>query len=439
MGVLIDLERKDLIYRCNYVKLGIVLINLIGPPISLAFLFFSIIRMVIIKKRKSFLTNIILLIFSSEIIYCLSKMTQILKYDFPDRRNDKNFVDGNTPRGIICQIQITLAIFSDFCSLFYTLLLSLRCYDVIKNRKRFFDKGNNAIISVIFFLLLSLILAITFLKIDKITTEGNISYRYDLRDRCSYWCWLEHIPSLCCYGVYCIILIINIYFACKTNCYLKKGYEKIEEENKYIPEKVNDINTPLTEDNNSEKIEENKKFFYTSEEKNRIEQLKLMRLKCLLYPSVTIGYWLFATIYRISDDIAMMKFDTGDKPYQGEEDEREFFNDHPFFQFLVQFFFVLYTFFSAIRGIIYGISFLVFEEKIFFNFFKKCCRRSYIQNVTSIGREDSYNKGILRNTNSTSISDDNIRSSKESKKDDNNFQYKEMDLKNGNDKNNNNN
>ena len=440
MGDLIDLERKELIYRCNYVKLGVVLINLIGPPISLAFLVFSIIRMVIIKKRKSFLTNIILIIFSSEIIYCLSKMIQMLKYDYPNLRNDKTFVNGNTPRGIICQIQITSAIFSDFCSLFNTLLLSLRCYDVIKNKKRFFDKGSNAIISVMFFLILSLILAIAFLIIDRKKTEGNISYRYDIRDRCSYWCWLEHIPSLCCYGLYCIILFINIFFACKTNNYLKRGYEKLEEENKYLPEKVNDINTPLTEynkyndsnekKNSNEKIEENRKFSYSPEDKNRIEQLKLMRLKCLLYPSVTIGYWLFATIYRIADDLAMMRFDSGDEPYKKEEEEREFFDEYPFFQFLVQFFFISYTFFSAIRGILYGVSFLVFEEKLFFNFFKKCCKRFYKQNDSL---EDSDSKGLIRNTNSTSIDEVNVRSSKGSLKDVSNCQYREMDSKNEND------
>ena len=55
MGTLIDLERKELIYRCNYVKRGIVWINLIGPPISLIFLIFGILRMIYVKKIKSFL------------------------------------------------------------------------------------------------------------------------------------------------------------------------------------------------------------------------------------------------------------------------------------------------------------------------------------------------------------------------------------------------
>jgi len=33
------------------------------------------------------------------------------------KRNDKDFVEMDTPRGIICQIQISTSIYSDFCSL----------------------------------------------------------------------------------------------------------------------------------------------------------------------------------------------------------------------------------------------------------------------------------------------------------------------------------
>ena len=430
MGDIIDLDRKDLIYRCNHVKLAVVWINLIGPPFSLLFLFFSIIRMIIVKKRKSFLTNIILIIFFSEIIQSLSKLIQLLKYDFPNRRDDKTFKSGNTPRGVICQIQITSAMFSDFCSLLSTLLLSLRCYDVIKNKKRFFDKGKNGPISIIIVIILSIILAISFLFIDKAITSGNISYRYDLRDRCSYWCWLEHVPSLICLGLYWIILLFNIFFACKTNSYLKRGYKKLLEENQLMPGSSSNLSDPLNEDDNLETKKEpnerhsrKKSISLTPEEKKRIEQLKIMRLKCLIYPSVTIGYWLFAATYRISDDSFMMKFDSYEDPYEGEKDEKKFFNDYPFFQFIVQFFFVMYTFFSSIRGILYGFSFLVFEEKIFFDFFKRCFKRCYKDDFLETNEEEG---GKLINSSSSSISDINLSRGKEEEKDGKNVQKIEM-------------
>ena len=418
MGDIIDLERKDDIYRCKHVKLMVIWINLIGPPISLIFLVFGIIRMVFIKKRKTFLTTLILLIFISEIIQCISKLIQLLKYDYTNKRNDKSFDDPDTPRGVICQIQIVLAIFSDFCSLLSTLLLSLRCYDVIKNRRRFFDKGKNALLSIILFLVLSIALSITFLFIDRNRTSGNLLYRYDIRDRCSYWCWLDHISSLVCLGIYWIILIFNIYFACKTNCYLKKGYKKLLEENKLLPGKVNKMNGSLNEENTDNSPNDKKETLLTNEEKKRIEELRIMRVKCLIYPTVTIAYWAFAATYRIVDDTVMIRYDEGGDPYEKEKDERELFEDWPVFQFLVEFFFVVYTLLSSIRGILYGLSFIVFEEKIFFNFFRKFMKKFFKDEDLEIIDEDG--KELVSNTNSTSMGDVDISKLKEDNNDDSN-------------------
>ena len=422
MGNLIDLERKDKIYRCNYVKEAIVFINLILPPISLLLLVLGILRMILIKKRKTFLTNLILIIFSSEIFQCLSKLIQLLKYDHPDSRNDKGSEDLDNPRGIICQIQISFALFSDYLSLLSTLLLSIRCYDVIFNRKRFFDKGKNGLFSMIFIVFLSAILALVFLFIDRKRAYGNISYRFDVRDRCSYWCWLEHTTSLYCYGLYWAILICNIVFSCITNNYLKKGYKKILEENMIIPNKVNDLNKPLNEEDKEKEDgetcnekEERSMNNLNIDEKKRIDQLKLMKTKCLIYPTVTISYWLFAATYRVLDDIFMYGYDNAPNPYAGEDEEKKFFEDHKFFQFLVQSFLLIYTFLSSIRGILYGISFIVFEEKIFFNFFKKIWKKCCKDDDLEINEEEG--KGIIRNSdNSSTITDINISKNKDDNK-----------------------
>ena len=423
---IIDLEKREQILRCNQVKLAIIWVNLIGPPISLIFLIFSILRMILIKKRKTFLTSIIILIFASEIIQCLSKLLQILKYSFKNERNDKTIKDRDTPRGIICQIQITSAIFSDLCSLLGTLLLSFRCYDVIKNKNRLFDKKLHGILSVIIVIVFSAIVSISFLFIDRKVTKGNISYRYDLRDRCSYWCWLEHIPSFCCLPLYWLILIFNIYFACKTNSYLKMGYTKLIEASKVIVEQKDDLKDSFngeTEDNdtpenkNSQSKEKKEKLIILSnEEKERIEQLKLMRIKCLIYPCVTIVYWLFAATYRIIDDTVMIDYDTGD-PQRGADKEREDFQNHPFFHFIVQFFLFTYTLFSSIRGILYGFSFIVFEEKIFFDFFKRCFKKFYKETELEKEEESARNTRNTRNINSISS---NSEKSKEIQKEEDN-------------------
>ena len=428
MGSIIDMERSEYIYRCNYVKRAIVIINLVGPPLSLVFLIFGVLRMILIKKRKTFLTNLIVIIFFSEILQCFSKMLQLIKYCFDDERDTKEY-KGETytdslyqnERSIICQIQILLAIFSDFCSLFNTLLLSLRCYDVINNKKRFFDKGKRGIISIILFIILSLVFSIAFLFIDKNKTKENISYRFDVRDRCAYWCWLEHITSLYCIGFYWVVIFCYIFFGWKTNCYLKRGYKELIEGSDYIPKKVNDLNTPLNKDvpnnSNSEEssysceLENGKTINLTKEEKKRIEDLKVMRFKCLIYPIVTICYWVLAATYRVFDDIFMQNFDEAKNPFYGEDLEKIFFEEHYIFQKVVQTFLVIYTLLSSIRGILYGFSFIVFEEKIFFNFFKKIWKLCGKKKESDTNSEED--KRIVNMTTATSNRPSNVSDIKE--------------------------
>ena len=363
MGVIIDLEETDTILRCNNVKLAIVLINLIGAPISFLLLLFGILRMIIGNKRISFLTSLIIIIFLSEIINTISKMLQLLKYLFPDFRTEQK-KDRDSPRGIICQIQIVTAIFSDYCILLTTLLLSLRCYDVIRNKLRFFDKGHNRLYSIIFVIVIPIILSISFLFIDRYNCNSE-GYRFDKRDRCSYWCWLEHMTSLICFCFYAVLLLVNIFFAFKTYKFLKRGYQRLLEENDISMETGNNLNKPL---NDNQKKNSN----LTKEEQKRIDELKIMKTKCLIYPFVTIFVWGLATTYRIFELIFFWKYDNENDFDSANDEENDYFDDHPIIQFLVQFFLVIHTILSAIKGIIYGLSFIVFEEKKFCNFFRKC-------------------------------------------------------------------
>ena len=423
---IIDVENMENILRCNYVKIPIVLINIIGAPLSLIFLLICIIRMIYKKKKLSFLTRLILIIFFSEIVNTISKLLQLLKYCFDDLRKERDKSIGrDTPRGIICQIQIVTSIFSDYCSLLCTLLLSLRCYDVIRNKKRFFDKTKNRVLSIILVIIVSISFSIGFLFIDRYRTEGNDSYRYDVRDRCSYWCWLDHDTSLICFGIYCFILILNIYFACKTNCSLKKGYKKLIEDNTYIEEK-NSMDTPLNDigkdlnskNNSSEKVE--KKIILSKEEQKRIEQLNLMRIKCKIYPNTTIIIWSIVIAYRFIDDLFMEKFDSEDMtPEEGTEEEKKFFTAHFAIQIIVQISLVLHTILSTLRGIFYGLSFIVFEEKAFYDCFKKCLKK-FKKNDYLIDNEEDK-KGIIRNTENSSSTYENNKNDEEDKERDSNF------------------
>ena len=120
-----------------------------------------------------------------------------------------------------------------------------------------------------------------------------------------------------------------------------------------------------------------------------------MKIKCFIYPLVTIILWSFITLYRIVDDLCMKKYDSLKRLGDNEMEKQNLEND-PVFLLFVKIFLVIHTFLSATRGIFYGLSFIVFEEKIFFNFFRKIFSKE----------NKNENKEIIRNTyNSSSISD----------------------------------
>jgi len=377
MGDIIDTVKIEQIYRCNNVKLIVIYSSLIGTPISLIFLLIATIRMICFKKKIIFLSKLILLIFLSEITNCFSKIIQLLKYNYKDLRDDKSFYDPDTPRGRICQIQIVTSIFSDICTLLITLLISLRFYDVIRNKKRFFDNKKNGILSIIFTILLAIIISISLLLFDR--NNEDISYRYDVRDRCTYWCWLSHFPGMICYGLYLILLVFNIIYSCKNIIILRKGYKTILKENEISYR--NSMSTPLNDiSKDNSKESEKKNFHFTKEEKKRIEELKLMTAKCFIYPLVTIFIWMLFSIYRIFDAITLSEFDVDEEGKDIDTkiiEEQEYFIERPFYHFLTQFFLVCHSILSSIRGIFYGFSFMAFEEKLFFNCFRniweKCC------------------------------------------------------------------
>ena len=144
----------------------------------------------------------------------------------------------------------------------------------------------------------------------------------------------------------------------------------------------------------------------SSEYSTRIRELKLMKIKILIYPWITNFIWLLLLIYRILDVIVIINID-----YNNEEEkdieENEFFEDNINFRKFYQIFLVLHTILSSIRGIIYSLIFIIFEEKVFWNCFKRfinclccCCNLKYLENI-----ESDENK-LIRNS-CTSLTDRN--------------------------------
>ena len=366
MGNVYDTIKAEKNPRCSDVKGAIVIINLTGASISFILLLVSIFLMRRKKGRFSFLTQIIIFIFSSEILNTISKLLQLLKYAFEDTRdnNDKNEVE--TKRGIICQTQIVTSIISDFGSLLGTLLLSYRCYEVMKGKKRIFDQKKSKVIVIVLIILISVILSIVFLFIDREITKDSITYKYDLRDRCSYWCWLDHTTSIICYCFFFVALLFNVIYAVKTNCYLRNSYKQILEQSLVFAENTeNNDNIQISKNNNYSAL--------ASDDKKRLKEIRIMQIKCFIYPLITIIIWFFLTLYRFIDDIGMKNIDKKTDRDEGSQDEEKYFDDHPGLREFVEFNLVFHTILSSFRGILYGICFIIFEEKVFKNIFRNCC------------------------------------------------------------------
>ena len=233
-------------------------------------------------------------------------MIQLIKYAFDDDRSSDKKNYEVTARGVICQIQIVTSIVSDFCSLLGTLLLSMRCYDVM-SRQKFFYKKNVKILSFVIIIGISIVFSLVMLFIDKSITSESITYKYDRRDRCSYWCWLCHTTSIICYSFYALAVILNIYYACKTGCLMINGQKRFLEQSLIFTQKDNGIYLENNNDNNG----------YSTEDKKKIEEFKIMKLKCIIYPLITNSIWIFSTIYRMTDDIIMEKYDNIEGPNDG--------------------------------------------------------------------------------------------------------------------------
>ena len=354
------------------------------------------------KKRLSFLTYIILFIFGSELLNMVSKLLQFLKYAFEDTRPQPKPNKEETPRGIICQIQIVFAIISDYCSLLGTLLLSIRCNEVIKGKKRLFDKKWARFLAIGLIFLVSIILALVFLFIDRYLSRDYFSIKFDIRDRCNYWCWLEHTSSFYCYIIYDIILILNIVFACITNCSLQNGYKKLLEQCVVL---IEDDNINTVNGNNNLDSDLKEKRYISIDDRRRVDEIKMMVVKCRIYPAVTILIWVLASLYRYIDDIIMKGVDIYYDKEQSQYYEDEYWADHPNLRILEEINLVAHTVLSSFRGILYGFSFIIFEEKIFGDFFRnyiyKCCGKD--ENLYNLEENES-----MRRTNSGTLINDSV-------------------------------
>lgn len=419
MGDIIDLEKIDGEHnlRCQHAKLGVIIVNFIGVPSSLIILIFCIIRMFWTKKRFSFLTKVIILLFSFEITNCISKLLQLFKYSFEDSRTfpDPNNIE--TPRGIICQIQIVLSIISDYGCLLGTLLLSLRCYGVIKNKIRFLDFKKWQNLSLIAIIFISSAFALLFWGLDKDDTKYSIGFKYDRRDRCNYWCWLGHYYSRICYAIYLLLLIVNIIIFSLTTAYFRNSYKNLVEKCVVTRDEPNLSNNIRDNIDYTEETKENR--YISPDDKKRLKELQIMHVKCFIYPIISIIIWFLSFIYRIIDDTVLYNVDNG---IDGHSNDFDILSKNRNLQRFIEASLIFHTILSSFRGIFYGYAFAIFEDKAFSNNFKEtlykiskkcCCFCPYYNlDVLRVEGEDEEDTLINTSANSETNQKDNYEETK---------------------------
>ena len=419
MGEIIDLEKIDDEHnlRCQHAKLGVIIVNFIGVPSSLIILIFCIIRMFWTKKRFSFLTKVIILLFSFEITNCISKLLQLFKYSFEDSRTfpDPNNIE--TPRGIICQIQIVLSIISDYGCLLGTLLLSLRCYGVIKNKIRFLDFKKWQNLSLIAIIFISSAFALLFWGLDKDDTKYSIGFKYDRRDRCNYWCWLGHYYSRICYAIYLLLLIVNIIIFSLTTAYFRNSYKNLVEKCVVTRDEPNLSNNIRDNIDYTEETKENR--YISPDDKKRLKELQIMHVKCFIYPIISIIIWFLSFIYRIIDDTVLYNVDNG---IDGHSNDFDILSKNRNLQRFIEASLIFHTILSSFRGIFYGYAFAIFEDKAFSNNFKEtlykiskkcCCFCPYYNlDVLRVEGEDEEDTLINTSANSETNQKDNYEETK---------------------------
>lgn len=419
MGDIIDLEKIDEEHnlRCQHAKLGVIIVNFIGVPSSLIILIFCIIRMFWTKKRFSFLTKVIILLFSFEITNCISKLLQLFKYSFEDSRTfpDPNNIE--TPRGIICQIQIVLSIISDYGCLLGTLLLSLRCYGVIKNKIRFLDFKKWQNLSLIAIIFISSAFSLLFWGLDKDDTKYSIGFKYDRRDRCNYWCWLGHYYSRICYVIYLLLLIVNIIIFSLTTAYFRNSYKNLVEKCVVTRDEPNLSNNIRDNIDYTEETKENR--YISPDDKKRLKELQIMHVKCFIYPIISIIIWFLSFIYRIIDDTVLYNVDNG---IDGHSNDFDILSKNRNLQRFIEASLIFHTILSSFRGIFYGYAFAIFEDKAFSNNFKEtlykiskkcCCFCPYYNlDVLRVEGEDEEDTLINTSANSETNQKDNYEETK---------------------------
>jgi len=421
-----DIEKNNLEFKTK-----VQIFDTIFSLISLYLLINSLI--INCKKTKRLMQKFLSILIISELFNCIYKLIASLQIliKFEDIIIDST----------LCTIQIMFSIFSDFCTLSITLMISLKNWDQLKNIKKKFKDKNIQKWSIRFPIITGIIFSIIFTILDRILS--NDDYCIDL-------CWVSPVNSLILFGFYIIFLIFILFVSIKTIQFLNNRINdihnaddnninnnnnqreskasfttsEVEEENDEINSKYNNNNNSKyikdsnSNNNNNEKNElllnKNGNQIQTVKSKHRYsflsKKIEKIKSKYILYPLVTISIWFLLASFRVVDDINRLN-----KLIYS-------YKDHIYIQIL----YVIHSVISSLRGCIYTISFMYVQysnkEKLILYFFYCCHKKFYdnndeneknerkksiIKKIDNIDEDNHINSiGNINNSNSEYVTKD---------------------------------
>lgn len=269
------------------VLFALSIINLVGSSISLLCLLLVLFILVCKKKIKFFVNELLLYITISEICNSISKFLDLCK-------KIDVITSSSILKEIIISIQVILSIFSDFCTLITSLLISLKFYDSLKNNSICFNKKCLRVLARITCIGGSLVLAGVFFSLDRFLFGQQDQENKWEKD---YWTWVAPKLSLIIYGIVLLIIIVIIVISCKTISYLRKKRKEFSDADK---------ESSIDEgSNHTSKVEDKEKRMFS--ETLITEQIEKVMGTFYKYPFVSTTIWLILGVYRVTEDVYLIK------------------------------------------------------------------------------------------------------------------------------------
>lgn len=237
--------------------------------VTISFIFSGIIISIIYRNKlyRNLTNQFIIQLTVSEMINNITNFINI----FPTFMGTKE--EKYHERMRVCYTQIYSGLFSNFFTLFSSLLIALRIHDLLVNNSKLFKNPRNVKLAKLFSVFICFLMSyiIWLLQMNQFQGYEDTSIKYYL----VLSCWLGDILNYITLGIFAIFIVLMFYFCIHSYIFISKYTE-----NYLVNESTNE----------GEEAEQN------SEE---LTKARKVQKKLLLYPITTCILYLLIILYSI--------------------------------------------------------------------------------------------------------------------------------------------